>query len=341
VLTRLYAYAVAAQKGVEAPDAPSGGALTVVGPLGPVVDRATSQAPVGSWLEVHLNVDTRDPNRGHPVRSAAIALAYGDTTAADAAADALALRLSVHMDERMKGCLLAVAVAQLTGGRSVTLWTFPRDEALRFVASEQGAPRVEVLQNAFSQSSNLRKAAILRGADSGATSFLTAKVADLQTGGRAETAAYWIDDFLHAQLSLAAGTGSIALARALKDAWESAPSDDIRDQYYSAAIAVRASTAARTSLKSFADSYLTGTAKSRFLQTRDAREHRSRQFQFDPTAFDRVANFRVLRTANGLRISAPFATADDLLEFNEIEGGLRREVIARGTVVDDKVAARA
>jgi hypothetical protein len=54
-----------------------------------------------------------------------------------------------------------------------------------------------------------------------------------------------------------------------------------------------------------------------------------------------VANFRVLRTANGLRISAPFATADDLLEFKDIHGGAEREVIGRGTVVDDKIAARA
>jgi hypothetical protein len=100
-LTRLYAYAVGAQKGVEETTAPSGGALPVVGPLGPVVHRATSHAPAGSWLEVNLNVDTSDPSRQHSVRGAAIALAFAETPTADAAANTLALRLFVHMDQLM------------------------------------------------------------------------------------------------------------------------------------------------------------------------------------------------------------------------------------------------
>jgi len=341
VLTRLYAYAVVAQKAVDSPAVPTGGALALTGPLGEVVEQATRQAPQRNWLGVRLNVDTSDSSRSHPVRNAAIILAFGTSSEANSAATEVAARLSGFMDQRMKGCLLAIAVDKRDGGREVTLWTFPRDEALRLNASGGAAPSVEVLQDAFSRRSNLRKAAVLGGADGGPTSFLTARVADLQTGGTGQTADYWIHDFLEAALSLAAGTGSRALARALKDAWDDAADEDERDQYYSAAIAARASTATRTSLTSFANGYLTGTAKARFLGTKDAREHRARQFAFDRQAFDSIANFRVLRTENGLRISAPFAAADDLLEFQDAADGSGREVVARGTVVDDKVSARA
>jgi hypothetical protein len=341
VLIRLYAYAVAPQKGEVDPSPPVGGALTDLEPLGDVVQRATSQAPAGSWLEVNLNVDRRDPARTHPVRNAAIQLAFDEPAEANAAADALALRLSVAMDRRMRGgCLLAIALEEIGRGNEVTLWTFPREDALRFLAG-RGRPSVEVLEDVFSQRSNLRKAAVLRGADAGVTSFLTARVADLQTGGRSDTADYCIDDFLDASLSLSAGTGSIALARALKTAWDSAPSEEARDEYYAAAVAVRASRPARTSLTTFANTYLSGPAKARFLQTKEAREHRARQFRLDVSAFDRIAQVRVLRTDNGLRISAPFATANTVLEFHPIDGGLGRQVVARGTIVEDKVAARA
>ena len=339
MLTSLYAFAIEAQKGEDPPAAPVGGPIGLVGPLGTVVDRATSRVQASNWLDVNLHVDSADPNRTHPVRVHVITLAFSSPPERDSAAEQLALRLSISMDQRMKGCLLAISVEDLNGGRAVTLWTFPRDEALRFVAGGEGHSDVEVLQDSFSQRSHLRKAAILRGADKGTTSFLTATVADLQTGGGAGTADYWIHDFLEADLSLAAGIGSVALARGLKQAWDEAPSEDIRDDYYGAAMAIRASTATRTSLKSFADTYLIGEAKAGFLKTKEAREHRGRQFQFDAAAFERVANFRILRTANGLRISAPFADANGLLEFNDIEGG-NREVVARGTVIEDKVGAR-
>src|SRR4051812_23140706 len=135
---RLYAYAVEAQKGVDNAVAPPGGALALVGTLGPVVEQATQQAPHRNWLEVRLNVNAGDAKRSHPIRDPALALAFGTKRQANAAAERLAFRLSGFMDQRMKGCLLAIAVDQLDGGRQVTLWTFPRDEALQFMAGRGG-----------------------------------------------------------------------------------------------------------------------------------------------------------------------------------------------------------
>jgi hypothetical protein len=237
--------------------------------------------------------------------------------------------------------LLAIAVNNLVGGSEVTLWTFPRDDAMRFAADGDGSPTIEVLNDAFSRRSTLRKAAILRGAGAGVTEFLGARAADLQTGGSGQSADYWIHEFLHAELSLAAGVGSQALAHALREAWESAGSEDDRDHLYAAAISVRASTTPRTSLTRFAEDYLTGSAKATFLRTKGARDCRARQFAFEVEAFDRVANFRIVRTKEGLRISAPFSAAGQLLDFADGPDGDGRRVTATGIVVDDKVAARA
>jgi hypothetical protein len=340
VLKRLFAYSVTPQKGMTSPVAPAGGALTTTGPLGSVVSSATQKAPASSWLDVSLRVDTSTGSRAHPVRDAVIHLATASDKDADAAALVLARRLSTCMDGRMKGCLLALAVEAMGAGYAVTLWTFPQEDALRFVHSSS-ASRVDVLRDVFSQTSSLRKAAVVRGSGAGPTEFLTARVVDLQTGGYGTTADYWIDNFLDAQLSLADGIGSAALARGLKAAWDAAKSQDERDQFYAAAIAIRASTASRTSLKVFADEYLTGTAKATFLKTSEARQHKARQFRFDKASFDHVVNFRVVETSNGLRISAPFADADGLLSWGPVLQDGTREVTATGVVVADKVAARA
>jgi hypothetical protein len=334
---RLYAFAVASQKNVDEPVPAQGGAIGRAGALGTVISQTTTQVRAGQWTDVRLNVDARSRDRSSEVRDAVRSLAFGSKPDADDAATGLANRLSGVMDHRSPDCLLVIAVEAVDGGRSVTMWTFPRDEALRFSAG-RGGPSVEVLRDAFSRRSHLRKAAALVGADDGRTSFLKAKAVDLVTGG-GQLAEYWISDFLDASLDLHPDSGSGALGRALRSAWDAAKTDQEREQFHDAAIAVRRSTRARWSLQEFADEYLTGEAKKRFLGAREARELGARQFRFSRDAFDRVIHFRVLRTDNGLRISAPFADADSLLDFDETADGTR--VTASGMVREDKVSQRA
>lgn len=338
MLRRVYAYAVEPQKGFENPSAPRGGALTDLQTLGSVVQDATQQVRAARWINVRLNVLRDGTARTSAVRDAALKLAFGETQDASVAAEALATRLSTCMDQRSRGgCLLVLAVASGSGAEQVTMWTFPRDAALQFSTSQAG-PNVTVLKDAFSRESHLRKAAVLTGPANDRTTFLTAKVADLQSGSSAQAADYWLYDFLDAELSLSSHVGSAALGRALKTAWENSETDTERDQFYAASVAIRTGNRSRWSLTGFAEEFLRGEAKAGFLRTREAREHRGEQFDLDREAFDRVVNFRILRLENGVRISAPFAEADSLLDFERTADGTK--VTASGIVRDDRVSQR-
>lgn len=334
-VTRLYAYAVPSNKNLTTPAPVQGGPMTDLKTLGSVIDDATQKVRAANWLAVRLNVDATSPNRSSPYRDAVLGLAFGQKPKADASALGLAQRLAGLMDQRSPGgCLLVLAVRTEAGGKTVTMWTFPRDPALRF-RTGAGGPTVEVLTDAFSQRSHLRKAAELKGADQGPTSFLTARAVDLISGGPGQAADYWVHDFLDAELSLAGDVGTAALALGLKAAWDTAGSDGEREQFRSAAVAVRASTQSRWSMQSFADSYLTDSAKARFLKTREAREHRAQKFQFKKDAFDLVINYRVFELKNGVYISAPFARADTVLDIKDTPQGKR--VTASGVVKTDRV----
>ena len=336
---RLYAYAVPANKNADPPTLVRGGALSDLSTLGEVVAATTSAVRTGQWTKLVLNVDPTSSNRESPVRTAILDLAFGgkDRADADAAAEGLAERLSQMMDQRTDRCLLVIAASRDNDSREVTFWTFPRDDALQFSTGDEG-PSVAVVQDAFSRQSHLRKAFTANGADQGPTSFLTGQAVDLVTGGTGQLADYWIKDFLDAVLSVSEGEGSRTLARALRAAWDGTTDQSQREQFLDAAIGVRKSTRSRWSVKSFADEYLTGAAKALFLRTSEARKLRSEQFHFSLAAFDKIIKLRVLSLDNGIRVSVPFAEADDLLSFEETEAGTR--VTASGLIREDKVSQR-
>ncbi len=337
-LSRLYAYAVSAQKHVENPTPIPGGALADIRTLGDVVAATTNGVRSGLWTNVVLKVNATSGNRDSEVRTALLHLAFGSAAQANRAAELLANRLSSVMDQRTgDGCLMVIAVERKRNSREVTMWTFPRDDALQFSTSAAG-PNVAVLQDAFSRRSHLRKACRLAGPDQGSTSFLTAEAVDLVTGGPGQLADYWIKDFLDAELSVGAGEGSRTLARGLRAAWDSTSDSSQREQFHDAAIGIRASTRARWSATSFADEYLSGAAKERFLKTPDARKLRTEQFHFNRVEFDTIIKLRILDLDNKVRISVPFADADDLLTFRETDSGTR--VTASGIIRGDKVAQR-
>lgn len=338
-LFRLYAYAVPAQKNVEPPMPIRGGALGHSGALADVVNSTTTGVRQGQWAKVVFNVNSTSGNRDSPVRTAFLSLAFEGRARADAAAASLAERLSGVMDQRAgDGCLMVIAVNKEDQVRKVTVWTFPSDEALQFSTGASG-PNVSVLRDAFSRRSHLRKACRLEGIDQSPTTFLTAEAVDLVTGGPGQLAEYWISDFLDAELSVSEGEGSRALARALRAGWDATSDKSQRKQFLDAAIGVRASTRAHWSIRSFADEYLSGTAKATFLKTSDARRLRNERFRLSHAEFDKIIKLRVLDLDNGLRISAPFLEANDLLTFDATPSGTR--VTATGVIRIDKVSQRA
>jgi hypothetical protein len=83
------------------------------------------------------------------------------------------------MDLRSHACLLVCAAYQDGARRRVTLWTFPKDEALRLRHNRSGSS-IDYLEDVFSRNSKLRKAALFEGQQR-RTDFLTGRVLDRAT----------------------------------------------------------------------------------------------------------------------------------------------------------------
>lgn len=349
-LFRLFAYPVEPQR-TAPPEA-------FVDPVGSRIDwtaelegaLAAALAAARRMTSVDLRLDTDPRNRTSEVRDAVMRFAFEyQHASAEAAATALARRLSASMDERSKPCLFLAAAYRDSAPapqRQVALWIFPRDEAFRFHAMT-----IELLNDIFSRSSRLRKLALFEGRQI-RSHFITAQALDFQASEIDEVARFWIDRFLDAQLSISDEAGTRLLAQAISRVSEGELSLDEREQLQAAAIAVRTMPQPRWSLEEFANQMLSGDLRTRFLAEAPNDETRRSVFGFERTVFEDSLRTRIFRLDSGVTVYSPIeqvgqsvhvvrtrgavAAAEDVVSANARGERLRVE----GAVVSDKMSKR-
>jgi len=239
------------------------------------------------------------------------------------------------MDRRSQPHLLVlVSTVERTVG-SVMLWTFPRDDALRFEASAQ--PRVEILENVFSQTSRLRKAAKFSGERHDAD-FVDGKVLDFQTGRTSiDVANYWVHDFLECTLSVTsiAGTENVATAIQKVNASLGDPGD--REQLNIAVLALRNSPRPSWTLDEIADTFLPEELGARLRANSDP-EMVNARFELSRDSYDRLLTTRVFTLESGVIVSSPIdavGTADQgsavVVSGNQLE--------VQGTIVKERLTS--
>lgn len=338
-LFRLHAYAVAPLKGAEEIPDPEGGAVTVNNDLRSVISRNLSSAHFSNRTAVDFDVDTS--TRTNPVRDAVLAFAFGETAQAKAAAVQLARRLSGAMDRRSTSCLFVpAAFYDADDNRVVTLWTFPRDEALRFRQRRTG-PSIQVLTDIFSQTSRLRKAAFFRGRNL-RNHFLSGRVLDFQADrGTKEVADFWIFRFLQCRLSIAGEAGTRLLAKVTREAYDACTDPDDREQLYTAILSIRRAKNNRISLKDFADRYLSGHAHEAFMAAIPTKESENAAFDFQREVFDAVLQFRVFQLQTGVFVSAPLGEIGRSVTISENgpEKSVRR-LACEGEIIQEHLRKR-
>src|SRR5258706_1753871 len=169
-LIRLYAHSVA-PSGVA-----QGGAVATTKEIQAALLDAHVKAGLDQALPVSFAIDPA--TRTCAMRDRMMAVAFGDTSAANKAADDVARRLAAAMDQRSKRCLLVISMRgeKKTDARHIEVWTFPRDEAFQLSTK---ASRIDLLDDVFSRSSRLRKAASFEGRNL-RTQFLSGRVLDFQ-----------------------------------------------------------------------------------------------------------------------------------------------------------------
>ena len=265
-LDRLFAYSVAPQRTRATRNQPPGGALVSSKPLEAALRDAIGSVDAADWIDVTFRPSQDVPQdvRRNPVRERVVQIAVGDDTTATEAASWLAMRLSLAMDDRARPHLL-VAFREVVDNETarVMMWAFPQDEAFRFSTAQR--PTIELLENVFSRSSPLRKAAEFEGGER-RTDFLSGRVVDFQAGRRAGAVAdYWMRGFLDCDLEMSPHLGTHILAETFSRAFAAAGDPEDRERLRAAAMVVEQGSKSTWSLREVADELLPPSLAETFL----------------------------------------------------------------------------
>ena len=335
-LFRLYAYAISPRRGASGAYEAEGGAVTINDELRRVIDENLASAAFDSRTRVDFDVETA--SRTNQVRDLVVSHAFGEPAQARAAAAALASRLSSAMDLRSTPCLFISAAFREDDHRTVTLWTFPRDEAFRLRQRSSG-PLIQILTDIFSKTSRLRKAAQFAGRNL-RSHFLSGRVLDFQANHASKDVAdFWITRFLECRFGLAGEAGTRLLARTVRKAYDTCKDADDQEQLYAAVMAMRRSPHKRLSLEDFADRYLTkdGSAYKAFIGAIPNRESSSAVFDFQTETFDRTLHFRVFQLNTGVFVTSPLTEIGGSVQ---ITGGIEKHLSCKGDIVEEHLRTR-
>lgn len=327
-VSRVYAYAVEPSRTVDEVTA-TGGKLDLTTELKLALEAAAKPIEsVGIPIAFALDPSTRT----NDVRDLCRAIAFKTASKALASAEALASRLATATDRRSSASLFIVATYSDGDKRRLHMWTFPREEAFEFKAGTE--PRVTLLTNIFSKSSRMQKGARFEGGDD-RTGFLEGRALDYQaTYTLKPIADFWIVRFLHAQLAITSAAGTRMLADCLRKTFDALPEPQEQEQLYCAAIALRAATKGRWSLREFADSYLTGTVHQRFLSSAPNEESATAVFELDHAELETRVDTRLFKLADGVLVSAPFAAVGKGVL---IKGAAKKTLQVEGEIVEERL----
>ena len=308
-----------------------GGLVEHVDQLADGLERADELAAVDRGVAVTLRFDQ---SRKSQVRELLRNIAFDKPSAALDSAEALAKRLGESMGNRSDASLQVVSVHQLPGGDRLVVWLFPREPVIQRTGN-----RVDV-NDAFSLSSKLRKAAYFDGAKDEKTGFMNGRIVDFQLTSSDKTVTeFWVRRFLDASIQMTSKAGTKLIAKVLKDANERL-SDDLDEQLkLHTAIGVLRNRGRPMSIEEVSKHLLTaGPARDAVLAALKNDDERNAVFTLDTTLFDALIQFCVYRLKNGLVVSAPFHDSSDDLRIESTEHGQR--LTTSGFVESEKLGTR-
>jgi hypothetical protein len=329
-LFRVHAFAVEPRRTSGTDDyEPSGGAIPISATLRTALDEAEFIL-AKKKLDIDLVVDPS--SRTSDVRDLLLEYAFGSTQTPIRAAKALSARLADAMDARSDECLLVLSARRNDEGiRSVFLWTFPKEDAFQFKRSS--APSIELLTDAFSRKSPLRKGASFVGRNI-PPDFLRGGALDFQSTSRTKLASdLWIIKFLSARLAVSSQAATRLLVKAIANTHAALETVKERTQLFAATITLKAKPDVRYSLNTFASTFLDASVQEVFL--REAALIGSippnQRFAVDTDVLDATLNVRAFQLESGVLVSAPILEVGESVLLN---GNMLR---VSGTVTSDRM----
>lgn len=279
-----------------------------------------------------MNFAFDDAARDHPVRDSVMKFAFAEDRDRLAAAVELCTRLASKMDGRNKNCLLLLSVHEMdsAAAREVIVWMFPYDRVI-----QRTGGRV-ALEDAFSLTSGLRKAAAFRGMEL-RTGFLSGIALDHQSSNADQRVAnFWITGFLGGELQVQSREGTGLAASAFRAANKTlAGNEDAQANLVAAIGQLRSRTDRPWTIESIADLLPEGDAKAAFVRAAGSGSETRSPFTLSLEQFDRKIKFRVFKLDNGITVAAPFVEVGNGITIEESEEGAT--LTARGIIRGESI----
>jgi hypothetical protein len=330
----VHAFFVAPERHQDEPSQPRGGRIDVTPELEAMLTESYASAQFDRRTEVAFAVDAT--TRTNEMRDLVMAYAFGTDEDADDSAGEIARRLATAMDRRSTPSLLICVAGSSGAARRITLWTFPRDTALRLDDARR-APTISVLSDVFSQTSGLRKAALFEGRKL-RTHFLTGRALDFQANQTTrDVADFWIRRFLCCRSGIEGDAGTRLVARVLRSAFDHCSAPEARQQLYAAAVALRVAPARQVTLDDIADTYLSGEARTAFLDAVPDPSTRGLMFEVRRDVLDQTLQFIVYELETGVVVSSPFG---EVGESVTVTGDERPVLTCSGRVINEKLRTK-
>ncbi len=302
--------------------------------LSPALRKLLVEAYDSSQFDTRADADFNlDESRNNDVRNLIMGYAFSDNDVRDACAEELAGLLSLAKDKRSKPDLLMLACFDLNGSKGVALWTFPQDQAIRL--GEGGdRPSLEILEEVFSRTSSLRKAAWYKGRNS-RTSFLRGKVLDFQSGRGDEPSKLWIDRFLLSRLSVTDTIATRELAKTLRELSQNAKTESEQKSVVMASGGLSASPRSDWSYKEIADTYFEGEQKRKFLKKVPNGLPADTRFEIDRSVWEKKVGRVSFSLDTGAVVLTPPSEINDSVRLQEEQDVTR--LYCEGNIVSQKV----
>lgn len=334
LLQRVYAYSVRPQRCVDKSELipPTGGTVKVTPALRGLITAAFAkvQSRILTSVDFEFSAD-----RQHAVREDLMTIAFGATQAPKTAASRLATRLSEAMDKRSGDALLLLAVEADSPKQRVSLLLLPREDVVQMNGRTTEEVLLNLLQDAFSTASSLRKFARVEGHNS-RTQFLSAEILDLQlTLPSKDGADFWVKEFLEARLRMNSDSGSRKLVAALRRAFDAA-SENNREAAFAAMLKASSGMVKTTSLVKYAEE-LPDILHEPFFHGVDD-EVRRTAFEVNPQVMRENLGRRIFEAKDGVIISAPSEAVGDIVQIKVA----RQERIVKyeGVIKKERMSSR-
>lgn len=301
---------------------PEGGALTITprlraifsGPFSGAVGRSTKLQPF------HFQFDGAD--RQNAARELVKRVLSADSAQHEAACRELAWKLSRSIDRRVGELLLTVAVGRTAEKQRCVLWAYPSDSPLQFKVGK-GKPEVEEVQNAFSKSSNMRKAIFLDApARLGRNSLTKGLIVDRTANRLKGSSDYWLEKFLEGIIELRPARGTNILIRCLRDSQAKATTPAEKASVNAVVNRLLSGAYPATTLREVAFT-LVGNARAAFEKTLPDTVEADATFKIDASVVSQKIKSLVFVLKGGIQVLLPLDGSVDSTDLIENRNGVR------------------